>query len=94
VDSLGVVELQGPGDRVQNRLRDAGGAATFEAGVVVGAQTGELRDLFAAKPRNPPSAVADDPRLLRGEPRPTADQELPHLIPFLHAPTVGRNQGS
>lgn len=90
--TFGLVELQRAGDCIKDRLGDTGGAATLEAGVVVGAQAGELRDLFAAKPGHPPGAVADDPRLLRGEPCPAADQELTHLIPFLHALTVGRNQ--
>ena len=47
---LGLVELQGPADAVEDRLGDSGGVSAFEAHVVLGAHPGEQRHLLAAQP--------------------------------------------
>lgn len=52
--TLGFVELQRPGQGVQNGFGDAGEMPTFDAGVVPGADTGEHRDLFATQPFDRP----------------------------------------
>jgi len=49
VRRLGVVELQGTGERVEDTVRRAGEVAPLEAGVVVDAHPGEHRDFFAAQ---------------------------------------------
>jgi hypothetical protein len=41
VRSLGLIELKGPGARLQHALRDTAKVASLKAGVVVDADTGE-----------------------------------------------------
>ena len=50
--AFGVVELEGPGDGVQDRGADAGQDAAFEFCVVLDADAGQCCDLAAAKPRD------------------------------------------
>ena len=56
VRRLGLVELQGAGERVEHAVGDAGQIAPLESRVVVDADAGEQRHLFSAEPRN--AAVA------------------------------------
>ena len=64
---LGLVELQGSADAVQDGLGDAGPVAAFEPDVVLGAHPGEEGDLFAAQPLHPASsAEVGQPGLLAG----------------------------
>ena len=46
---FGLVELEGARDRLEDGLGDAARVAAFEARVVVDADAGEQRDLFAAE---------------------------------------------
>ena len=57
--ALGVVEQERGGERVEDLLRGAGGAAPLQARVVVDAHAGEHGDLLAAQAGNP-SVPADD----------------------------------
>ena len=52
VSAFGVVQAQSAGDGVKDGLGDALGAASFQADVVVDADSGELGDFLAAQPRN------------------------------------------
>jgi hypothetical protein len=52
---LGVVELECPGDRLENARGCAGERATFELGVVLDAHAGQRRDLAASQAGNPAS---------------------------------------
>ena len=66
VGVLGLVELQGAADAVDDGLGDAGGVAAFEALVVLGAHPGEQGDLFAAEPGHAAAAAeVGQARLLR-----------------------------
>ena len=51
---LGLVELQGAGQRFQHALGDPAQVPALESGVVGDADAGEDRDLLAAQPRNAP----------------------------------------
>ena len=50
VGAFGVVELQGAGERVQDRGGDAAEGAAFELAVVLDANPGEGGDLAPAQP--------------------------------------------
>ena len=81
--TLGFVELQGAGERLEDRLRDAGAVAAFEAGVVVDADAGKQRDLLTAQSGD--AAVAcrtGQARLLGRDPGPARGQELADLAPW------------
>ena len=54
--TLGVVELQGPGQRVEDALGDPGEVAALELGVVLDADPGQVGDLAAPQPGHPPVA--------------------------------------
>ena len=57
VGALDVVELQGPGDGVEDALGGSADVAALETGVVVEADPGELGDLLAAQPGDPTFAA-------------------------------------
>ena len=82
VGPLGLVELQGVGDAVDDAVGDAGGVAALEPGVVLDGDAGEEGDLLAAQARDPPAVAAVDgqPGLLGGDPGPSRGQELPDLV--------------
>jgi hypothetical protein len=54
VRPLGVIELQRVRDAAEDAVRDAGGVAALEPGVVLGGDPGEDGDLLAAQTRDPP----------------------------------------
>jgi hypothetical protein len=58
VDTLGLVELQYPGDGVDDALRDAGGVAALQADVVLTGDAREQGDLLAAQPGDPSALSA------------------------------------
>ena len=67
VVALGLVELQGVGEGVEDALGGAGEAAALHAHVVVDRDTGEHGDLFAAQPLDPAvAAVRGQTRSARG----------------------------
>ena len=51
--AFGVVEEQGAGDGVQDRVRGAAGVAAFQPRVLRDADPGKQRDLLAAQARDP-----------------------------------------
>jgi hypothetical protein len=71
-----VVELERARERVEDRVAGVRALTLFEPGVVGGAHARQLRELFAAQPRDATRAVGGDPRGRGCEPRPTAAQEL------------------
>ena len=58
VGALGVVELQRPRERLEDGVGDTAGVAALEPRVVVDADAGEQRDLFAAETGYAPRAGA------------------------------------
>jgi hypothetical protein len=54
---LGVVEVQGPGDRVQHGLRRPGDLTSFDAGVVLDADVGQQSDFSPAQTGHPTVAA-------------------------------------
>src|SRR3954454_22279332 len=82
---LGLVQLQGPTEAVENSLRDSGPVAAFEPHVVLGAHAGQQGHLFAPQ-RLPPTASAEvgQARLGWGEPFAPRGQELTNVVPVVH----------
>ena len=78
---LGVIELQCVRDAVDDGLRDAGGVAALEPGVVLGGDAGEDGDLLAAQARDASavSVIHGQPGLLGADPGPSGAQERPDL---------------
>ena len=65
--AFGVVELQGPGDRVEHLGETPGEGAAFELGVVLDADPGQGGDLAAAQSGHAAAAGVGQPGLLRGD---------------------------
>ena len=78
---LGVVEVQGVGDAVDDAVGDAGGVAALEPGVVLAGDAGQEGDLLAAQARDPSAvaAVGGQPGLGGADLGPSRAQELPDL---------------
>ncbi|OLT24725.1 hypothetical protein BJF79_13315 [Actinomadura sp. CNU-125] len=93
VRAFGVVEAEGAGDRVQDACGDTGQIAAFQTGVVLHADPGQLGDLGAAQPGDPPGAVGGQPGLLRGDLGPAGGQELADLAAVVHLSQVRRPAG-
>ena len=91
VRALGLVELQAARERFEHAFGDAAQVAALHLGVVVDADAGEHRRLFAAQAGDA-AGVAEDGQagLLRGDPRSARGEELADLVPGLHA-TEGRS---
>ncbi|GII51056.1 hypothetical protein Psi02_74800 [Planotetraspora silvatica] len=73
------IQAQRPADRVEHRVGHLPAASLFQADVVVGADPGQLRDLFAAQAGDAAPAVAGETDVLRAEtsaPRPEKVAEL------------------
>ena len=92
--SFGVVELEGVRERVEHRVGDAGGVAAFESLVVLEADAGERRDLFAAESLDAAGAVRWQTDLLRREVRPARGEELRELGCCVHGLSLCRVGGS
>src|SRR5687767_9925916 len=85
---LCLIQLQSPGQGLQNRVRDPRQIPALEPGVVVETHPGQRGDLLAPQPRHPPPlAVGRHPGLLRGEPGPAAGQEVVHSL-TVHTSTL------
>jgi hypothetical protein len=78
---LGIVEVQGVGDGVDDAVGDAGGVAALQPGVVLARDACQEGDLFAAQARDPSvvAAVHGQPGQLGAELGPSRAQELPDL---------------
>ena len=78
--AFGVVQLQRPGHAVQDGVGGAGEGAAFHPDVVVDADTGEQRDLFASQSFDPAvAAVGGQAGLLGGDPGSARGEELADL---------------
>ena len=80
-----LVELQRAGDGLQDDVRGAGDVSAFQPGVVLDADPGQLRDLGAAQSAHPALAVGGQGSLFRGDLCSAGGEELPHLVPVVHA---------
>src|SRR3954452_8961441 len=80
VRSFDVVELQCPGQPLEDVVGDAADAATLDARVVLDRDTGEECDLLSPQAwYAAPAAVVRQSRLLRRDPRTAGGQELAEL---------------
>jgi hypothetical protein len=87
---LRFVELEGARDRVEYLFGNASCVAALKARVIVDANSGEERDLFAAQTGNTTRAgsMGPKPRLLRSDPSAPGRKELADLLLRVHAGTV------
>ena len=85
---LGVVELQGAGQRFQNAFGNPAEVPALEPGVVGDADSGEDRDLLPAQARNTPGAVGRQTNLVGRELGSPGGQELPDLALGVHGISV------
>ena len=89
VQPFGLVQLQGPGDRVQHIVRDAGDVALLQADVPVGGHPGQDRHLFPPQTGYPSTAAAGrQPGLLRGDLGAAGGQELTDVGSVVHTRKV------
>ena len=97
VVALGVLEVQGARQGVEDALGRAREAAAFEAHVVVDRDPGEHRDLFATQTLDPAvPAVRRQPGLLGADPGAAGTEEVTDLraqVDTGHASTLGRPAG-
>jgi len=85
VRCLHVVQVEGPGEGVEDGLGDPGEVPTLHARVVRGGDPSELSDLLAAQARNPAfSAENRQPGLLWGQAGTQRGEELLHLPLIVH----------
>ena len=69
--AFGVVQLQRPGDALEDGVGGAGEVAAFHPDVVVDADPGEHRHLLPAQPCHPAvAAIGGQAGLFGGDPRP------------------------
>jgi hypothetical protein len=85
VPAFGVVEAEDVGEGVEDLLGGLGRAALFQAYVVVDADSGQVRDLFAAQPLDPAAAVGGDAGGRRVDPGTPGPQETRKIV---HAPGI------
>ena len=86
VVALGLVELEGVADAVEDAVGDAADVAALEPGVVLDADAGEEGDLFAAQAGDAAvRAVHGQPGLLRGDLGAARGEELPQVVLGGHA---------
>ena len=84
--TLGLVELQGVHDAVQDAVGDIPDVATLEPGVVLDADASEQGDLLAAQPGHPPVGPVDrQTGLVGGEFGATRGKELTQVVLGGHA---------
>ena len=89
--TLGLVELQGVDDAVQDVVGDAADVAALEARVVLDADPGEHRDLLAAQAFDATVGAVDGKAgLLRGDLGAAGGEELADVVLGGHASTVRR----
>jgi hypothetical protein len=88
VVTFGVVELQGPGDRVEDRVGDAGQVAPFEPGVILDADPSQHRDLSATQPGHPPVAAGWQLDLLGADLRAAGGEEVTDFLVVRHGHAI------
>jgi NAD(P)-dependent dehydrogenase (short-subunit alcohol dehydrogenase family) len=85
--AFGLVQLQRPGQGMQDVVGDPTQIATLHLGVVVDTHPGQERHLLAAQPGDAPvAAIGGQAGLLRRHPGPPGGQELADLVALVHAP--------
>jgi hypothetical protein len=85
VGPLGVIELQGAGDGVQDTSRDSGKGTSLQLRVVLDAHPGQGSDLAAAQSRNPTVGPGRQVGLRRRDLGAPRDEELPGFGAMVHA---------
>jgi hypothetical protein len=85
VRALGVVELQGAGERLQDAVGDAAGVSALQALVVLEADAGQRGDLLAAQSLHAAGPVRGQADLVRGDLRPAGGEELGDVVGGVHA---------
>lgn len=85
VPAFGLVKAQDAGERVEDLLGGLGRPALLQAYVVVDADSGQVRDLFAAQPFDPAATVGGDACGRRADPG-TPGPRRPSKI--VHAPSM------
>ena len=94
VRTLGLVELQCPGERVQNSLGHPAQIAPLETGVVVDADAGEKGDLLPAQPWDPAvAAIGGQACPIRADLCSARGQEVADLVPVVHTSDVTGGHG-
>jgi hypothetical protein len=84
VITFGVVELESPGDRVEDRVGDAGQAAPLEPGVILHADPSQHRDLSATQSGHPAVAAGGQLDVVRADLRAAGGKEVTNLLPVRH----------
>jgi hypothetical protein len=85
VGALGLVEVERADQVLQHAVGDAAGVAALQPDVVVDADAGQHRDLFASQPGHPPVApVGRQARLLRCDLGTPGDEEVTDLVAAVH----------
>src|SRR5215218_67515 len=82
--ALGVVQLEGAGERLQHQIGDAAEVAALQALVVIDADASERCDLFTAQAGHAPLAVGRQTCLLGRDPRSPRTQELCDVARAVH----------
>ena len=81
---FGFIEVQGAGDGVEHAVADPGQVAAFELRVVVGADSGQDGDFFAAQTGDPATTIGGQSDLLWGDSGAPCGEELPYLALAVH----------
>src|SRR6266566_652065 len=90
VFALGLVEVQGPAERLKHALGDPGKVAALELRVVLDADSGQVGDLAAAQTGHAAvAAVVRQPGLLGGDLGPAGAEEGLDLVAVAHASRLG-----
>src|SRR3954449_12186298 len=84
MSALGVVELEGTGQRLEHEFRDPADLAALQTPVVVGAHAGQGRNLFAAQAGHTALAVARQADLLGRDLRSSAGEEFGDVVGQVH----------
>src|SRR5215218_3091256 len=82
--ALGVVQLEGAGERLQRQIGDAAEVAALQALVVIDADASERCDLFTAQAGHARLAVGRQTCLLGRDPRSPRTQELCDVARAVH----------
>ena len=80
MSAFGLVEAEDSGERVEDLLGGLGRAALLQAYVVVDANSGQVRDLFATQPFDAAAAVGRDADARRVNPGTPGSQESRKIV--------------
>lgn len=85
VGAFGLVQMERPSERVQYAFGDTAEVAALQAGVVLDADPGQLRDLSPAQSRHPTGPVGRQTGHPRGDLGSAGGQEVADLAAVVHA---------